>query len=794
MKLHSRIFLLLMSILLGLEGASIALMYRSARSNVDTETGQRLQTAQRTFADSLKNQQTFLSQNVVTVARDWGLRQAIGQRDVETLNSVLENHSGRIGADIAIFVDNDGVVMASTRRAVDGLPGDLQTLLAGKPSEFLGVVRLDDTYYQLVLVQVMAPLSVGWIGMGFAVDDALARHHSQITGVDISFVETTVQGLHFVASTLDEARQRTMAASGIIPRGIGRARAEGWEDLVLHDTLGTHAAGLGVLLQSSLDKPLENFRSWWLSLFSIYLVITLLALCLGYVFARGITRPLQALMRAAGDIARGDYSTALDSSRSDEIGVLSTSFARMQEAISEREDEIQYRAHHDAVTGTLNRAGFLHRVQEEISSPDSSGKHLVVACCALEHFTEINDALGHQWGDKLLALVASRLQQRLDENGIASLNSSEFCLLIDTECITHAYQLAEQIHQCFTDEFNIRGISLSISVSVGMAAYPDNAPDAQSLLRLASVALNEARQSRAATVVYDPALDRNSIKRLTLMSELPTALKNGHLQLYYQPQVRAQGGRRILHGVECLVRWNHPELGFVPPDEFIGLAERTGYIVELTQWVLDQALAQCAQWRKQKLSLGIAVNISALDLQREGFDQLLVDLLDAYRVPAGVLTLEVTESAAMRDPDAAIGRLGKLSKLGVRLAIDDFGTGHSSLAHLKRMPVDELKIDKSFVMELDRNEDDGIIVHSTIELGHNMGLELVAEGVENARIAWQLEQWGCDTLQGFHIARPFPAVEFGPWLKNSDCQVETVAVPVRTSLVDPRARTLNSRG
>ena len=776
MKLHSRIFLLLLSILLGLEIASMGFLYRSARDNVELETGRRLDTAQRTFADSLQSQQTFLSRNVVTVASDWGLRQAIGRRDTETMNSVLENHSHRIGADIAIFIDSEGSMLASSPLNLDRLPADLWAAMDNEDQRRLGVAKIGDTFYQLVFVEVMAPLSIGWIGMGFAVDDDLALRHSQVTGVDISFVESTNHGFVFVASSLDEDHKQAINNSTFIPKGIWQVTTSQWEDLVLYSELGNHSAGLGVLLQSSLNEPLANFRTWWMSLLTIYLVITLLALVLAYVFARGITRPLHTLLKAAGDIARGDYSTPLESTRRDEIGFLSRAFAQMQAAISDREDEIQFQAHHDGVTGTLNRSGFLHHLQEEIQAAAEQNMHLIVACFDLNHFKDINDSLGYKWGDKLLAIIARRLEECFDEQYIANLNSSEFAVLISTDRVTNAYQVADQIHRCFTSELNIRGIDLSVSFSIGIAVYPENAPDAQSLLRLASMALNEAKERHLPTVVYDPALDRNSIKRLTFMSELPSAVKNHQLQLYYQPQVCTQGAQKSVHGVECLVRWEHPEHGFIPPDEFIGLAEKTGYIVELTIWVLDQALTQFAKWRRENShSFRLSVNISALDLQREGFDRLLLELLRTHQVPAERLTLEITESAAMRDPVAAIEQLKKLQNLGVRLAIDDFGAGYSSLAHLKKMPVHELKIDKSFVMELDRNKDDGTIVRSTIELGHNMGLEVIAEGVENSRIAWQLEHWGCDVLQGFHISKPLPVASFNQWLKHNSFRIPSIA-------------------
>jgi len=311
--------------------------------------------------------------------------------------------------------------------------------------------------------------------------------------------------------------------------------------------------------------------------------------------------------------------------------------------------------------------------------------------------------------------------------------------------------------------------------------FPDHAADGQTLLRKASVALNEAIEHHRRTVVYDPALDQNSVKRLTLMSELPRAIRDGQLELHYQPKIRLSAETPAVEGVECLVRWQHPELGFVAPDEFISLAEKTGYIVELTRYVLDRALAQCAAWRRRGIDLCVAVNVSAVDLRHGSLAGRVQSLLDEHGLPASALCLEITESAAMEDPESALRRLSALRDLGVRLSIDDYGTGYSSLAQLKKLPVSELKIDKSFVLDLDRSEDDQIIVRSTIELAHSIGLEVVAEGVESARILWQLREWQLDCAQGFHISRPLALAQIDEWLTATSFQVRGIPAVVSTA-------------
>jgi diguanylate cyclase (GGDEF)-like protein len=777
MSLHGRIFLLVLLMLLGLGSTSTAFLYRSTAQRVEAEVADRLEIARRSFIDGFENRQMNLTASVRTVVNDWGLRQAIGQHDRSTLESVLANHSNRIGADVAFFIDLEETVFASTTSGVIP-PEEIAKLISesGGPYRFL---VSEQRILQLVVSEVRAPVRLGWVAMGFAIDDTLASHFSRLHDVEVSFVSRSRSGP--VASSLPEGSR--IQAAVIAERdngGLNRVGEATWEDLALNHVLGD--SDLVVVLQKSLSEPMASFRSWWWSLLTIFSLIVMLALGVAWAFSRGITQPLTQLLFAVQNMEAGNYSTLIDVDRNDEIGFLSKAFAKMQRAIGEREEEIRYRADHDLVTRIHNRNGFLDGLEHRIGGGESGIEALIVLCLSVNHFKEIVDALGHTWGDRLLRMVADRLQQKFARNAVAHVDSDQFAMIGSSGDAADFFELADAVHRCFEDDFEIRGISLSLSVCIGISVYPEHAGDAQSLLRRAGVALNEAHESHKRTVVYDPDLDQNSVKRLTLMSELPNAIRAGQLDLHYQPQVRCVGEEAIVDGVECLVRWHHPGLGSVPPDEFIGLAEKTGYIVELTRYVLRLALARCREWRDRQWGLGVSVNISALDLQRSAFARDVREMLETYRLPPEVLCLEVTESAAMEDPQSSIRRLSALKELGVRLSIDDYGTGYSSLAHLRQLPVHELKIDKSFVLELDRSEDDQTIVRSTIELAHNVGLEVVAEGVESQRILWQLDQWGCDRAQGFHVSRPLAFEAFTRWLEDP---------PYRVARLEPRDATRN---
>ncbi|MEZ5559761.1 MAG: EAL domain-containing protein [Pseudomonadales bacterium] len=769
MRLHTRIFALVLLMLLGLGATNVVFFYTSAREKVESDVTQRLLLAERSFVDLFDNRQRELISSVKAVVNDWGLRQAIGQRDRQTVRDVLVNHSSRVDADIALFIDKDRTVFSSTLLLGD-LPPSVFGALDTAPSSTHLIADVGGRYYQLVLDEVKAPVHLGWLAMGFLIDDALAERLSLLSDVEVSFVHAHDGTLDVFASSLGE-KDRALAGARAYSDPNARfwtVAGDAFEDLVLHHALDPARPELQVALQRSLRTPLLAFRSWWWSLLTIFAFAAIIALSLAWIFSRGITRPLSQLLSAIQDMEAGNYATRLTTQRNDEIGSLSRSFTRMQRAIAEREEEIRYRADHDLTTNVLNRNGFLDALGRRLESAARTTSAVAVIGLRISHLQQIIEALGHRWGDRLLELVAERLRTNVADADLAHLNSDEFFLCIETQEVGVLFSLGERLHACLAEEFVIRGITLSLTASFGISVYPEHAAEGQTLLRKASVALNEALEQHRRTVVYDPGLDQNSVKRLTLMSELPRAIKDGQLELFYQPKICRAGAHASVRAVECLVRWQHPELGFVAPDEFIGLAEKTGYIVELTRHVLNRAISQCSDWHRRGLDLSVSVNVSAVDLQQESLGTQISALLDAHKLPPGALCLEITESAAMEDPAAVQRRLAALRDLGVRLSIDDYGTGYSSLAHLKKLPVQELKIDKSFVLELDRSEDDQTIVRSTIELAHNIGLEVVAEGVESARILWQLWDWGIDWAQGYHISKPLPLEAFERWLCTSE--------------------------
>jgi len=434
-----------------------------------------------------------------------------------------------------------------------------------------------------------------------------------------------------------------------------------------------------------------------------------------------------------------------------------TSDLRAQTAVLE--EKASHEATHDSLTDLPNRILLHDRLQQALSAAQRQKDKVAILIMDLDHFKEINDTLGHFNGDIILKQVATRLQGTIrDLDSVARLGGDEFAVLLPKVYGGQdAVMVAKKMQQALKPSFQISGLNLDVNASIGIAVFPEHGNDLDTLMQRAEVAMYAAKKEKAGYLSYSRQLDQYSPKRLTLMSELRQAIEQRQLLVYYQPKVEIKS-RKVVE-LEALVRWPHPEHGLLPPDEFIPMAERTGLIKPLTFLVADEALKQLAAWTRDGHDLKVTINVSARVLLDPGFPDTLIGLLAAYRIEPGRLMLEITETTIMVDQERAMEVLQRLKKVKVRLSIDDFGTGYSSLAYLKQLPVHELKIDKSFVMNMDHNHDDAVIVKIIIELGHQLGLEITAEGVESESILSQLDALGCDIAQGYLISKPLPAGE-----------------------------------
>ena len=426
--------------------------------------------------------------------------------------------------------------------------------------------------------------------------------------------------------------------------------------------------------------------------------------------------------------------------------------------VSERqaqEDALRHRATHDALTDLPNRVLLQERMKEALATCN----RVAVFILDLNRFREVNDTLGHHVGDGLLRDVARRLREAVGGDAtLARIGGDEFALLLPGADEATACATARCVQASLARPFILNTLSLDVGVSIGIALYPEHGTLATELLQHADVAMYHAKRQRCDTTIYDPEEDRHSVRHLTLVGDLKRAIHNNGLSLAYQPKLSCATGETV--GMEALVRWNHPVHGPLPVEDFIRVAENTGLIQPLTHWVLRTALGQARRWRDRGWHLPVAVNLSVHNLKDGHLPRLLSRLLTEWDLPPELLTLEVTESVLMDNPERTLGVMEDLARLGMRLSIDDFGTGYSSLSYLKRLPAREVKIDRAFVMNMDRDQDDLVIVRSIIDLAHNLGLEVVAEGVEREVLWHQLVDMGCDFGQGHFFSKPKEAARF----------------------------------
>lgn len=444
--------------------------------------------------------------------------------------------------------------------------------------------------------------------------------------------------------------------------------------------------------------------------------------------------------------------------------------------------QLKHQASHDDLTGLPNRTLMAHRLTQSLETAARDKEPVALLLLDLDRFKEINDTLGHHVGDALLCNVARRLTKLIGKSDtFARLGGDEFAFLLPPASdLARANRVAERISQALERPFEFAGLSLEVGGSIGIAMYPEHATDETRLLQCADVAMYMAKRGQTRIAQYDPEQDQNSVRQLALTGQLRRAIETNELSFHYQPKFDLVKNR--VFAVEALARWQHPTHGAIPPDEFIAQAEHTGLIEPLTLWCFDTALAQVAEWRRAGREINVAINISPRALHLELLPKLLSEHLQKHDVSPRLVTLEITESGIMHDTEAALRIIDQFHAMGVRLSIDDFGTGYSSLAILKQLPVDELKIDKSFVMHMTENDDDAVIVRSTIDLAHNLGLKVVAEGIESAEHVKLLAALGCNVGQGYFFSQPLPASDFSAWLRENETAPREQTPETRTLL------------
>lgn len=776
-SLRNKILLLFLSLLVVSAVATIGAVLLATNNNVEIQAEEKLSVGQRVFEQLIVERGNQLFDSAAVLVADFGFKEAVTSNDTATIQSALENNSARINADLMILLALDGQLI--TQANSDTLTPDedkgrkltFSALLAQAEQEggLSSIILLNGRIYQLVMLPVEAPAPVAWTIIGTHIDTDFAKQLKELTNLDVTFWGKSDIGASADVSTLTDTSM--MHNSDSIDADLMYLTIEDRSQsyLTLPVSLAnTQHYQVEALLSTSLTEAYARFSPLKLQMLLIASVTLLISVIAAYIISGNVTRPIATLAALARRISTGDYQGSIANGHSggEEIDVLSDSFQAMQQGIAEREEQLSFLAFHDGLTGAANRTLLTQQLEQLLESPDT--REISVLRLNINQFKRVNDTFGYDVGDSVLKSLTAIMQTYTgDINLTARLSADEFAVLLPGTAEDQVLPLVEQLQESIQQPLAIPNIEMKVAVSIGIALYPEHGDQAEQLLRRAEIALNSAQDQKLPYDCYQLGQDESHLRRLALVSELKLALECNQLQIYYQPKVNLRLGR--VTQAEALLRWIHQDYGFVSPEEFIGLAEQSGLMPALTNWVLQTVFAQAQTWQKQGTDVAIAVNLSAYDLV-DDFPFSVEALLNSTGLKSDRIILEITESAVMQNPEVAIKVLHRLRGLGFQLSIDDYGTGYSSLAQLKNMPIDELKIDKSFVMQLDSDEDDKVIVKSTIEMAHNIGLTVVAEGVETLEAYQLLNQWGCDKLQGYYISRPVPPDDFDTWLAEYESQ------------------------
>ena len=766
MALRTRIALTFLLLLAAVLAAALGAVSETNRGNATRDAERQLDAGSHAFSrllDSNRRQLTFAAH---VVAADYGFREAVSTRDTDTLVSVLENSGKRIGAAMVVLTSLNGEVMAAsgshlkpgTRFPLP--PAQKDTTDADSAS---GVMVDNGRVYQLVAVQVASPLPVAWIAMGFELDQEAAGHLADITGLAVTLSVKSGNRWTDVVSTLPAGAARS---GDVVTRRIEMSKSDQTE--------------IVAVLSRSLSEARAPFESLTRVLFYIA-AISLVAFALAaFWLARNITKPLKNLTQAVDRMRGGAYDVALTVQRRDELGVLAEGLQLMQTAVQSRDQSIRRLAYEDALTGLMNRTAFGAALDR--ASNAAGGAPLAVAVINLDRFRRINEHLGYSVGDAVLIKMAARLAAVPSVNSaVARLAADQFAAFARLPDDVNLQAWGASLVMALADPVFVEAQPIDITATVGLALAADGTGSADEMMRCADLALERARREKRVLAVYEEALKPAARDQLSLLGELRHAVEHDELCLFFQPKMELATGR--VSGAEVLLRWRHPTRGLLSPAEFIPFAEQTGFIRQLTRWTLNRAVEQGALWHKAGSAVPLAVNISADDIADARLDSRVAGMLTRHQLPPALLTLELTESGFIEDPSGALRMLHAIAALGVSLSIDDFGTGYSSLSLLARMPVHELKIDRSFVLGLESDAEFAHVVRSAIDMGHGLGLKVVAEGIETEQAAARLRDLGCDIAQGYLYAKPMPLSAFESWLEGRE-RVAVIAVPVNFPIVD----------
>lgn len=720
--------------------------------------------AQNVFEQYTKEKEKILTTSARVLTADFGFKQAVTTKDEETIASVLQNHGQRIDADLMLLTDLQGQLISSSisKLSLDSRQSASLRLLLNEPGKTHFMI-LQNTLYQLLSLSVNAPRPIAYTIVGFKIDSEVADELKNLTGLDISFFN----GIDSVITSSMKATDGILSQSYLtlktLPWLLGNRPAFDSRKFELE---ASKTSPITLFLTADLSSTYTEHDRLLRSITVIASLIMLVAILLSRIFARNLTRPLSQLVDQSKAFSKGEYANIVtDKKMSQEISSLFDAFSEMGDAIDAREQQIVFQLQHDTLTGLYNRHTFRQIISDTLVNEQP---HVLIAI-NIRGFSNLNDILGIQVGDQCLQALAQRLKD-INKDGLqhARLDGDKFLSLLPLAENTHIDQCVQQFMGRLAQPLNVGSLVLNLKFWAGIVIYPQDSADPKAIFRRAMIALDYAPKDNKSVRYYHDGEEEARHQHISIIEALRRALSldDGQLYMNYQPKLNLKTGK--IDKVEALIRWKHPELGFVSPEVFIRYAEQTGIIFDLTTWVMNTVLKQLSAWQQKGIFIDAAINISAQDISHPDFHMNLKKATTEHQISPEYITLEVTERDLMQDEIQAIALLIELKDKGYTISVDDYGIGQSSLAKLKQLPVDELKIDKSFIMELNSSTSDQIIVSSTIALGHKLGLSVVAEGLENIESLAILKSMECDHIQGYFLSRPMAADAFIEWLGSYD--------------------------
>ncbi|GAB5451899.1 MAG: EAL domain-containing protein [Halioglobus sp.] len=761
---RSKLLLCVLVVVLGTLASNMLALSRATSEISARLVAQKLAFIQRGFSAQLDSEIERLQVWADALVADVAARRTLIGADQDAFNRMFFQYRETGDAHLGLLLDQNLEVVLGTREvaSLSLSPADGMPTSGARSLRAAAVV--DGTPYQLVLTPLSLQDFNGWIGVGTALDDAFFERLRSTLGAELTLVYGNESDAH-VASTLDvdwlRRERRGAGVSTSTTEVLQWLESYNWvSKAVPLDGLDT--VQIQVVLSTSLDAVLAQHQPIRSQMVLAAVAAMLLAIIAAVLIARWATLPVARLINTVEKIADGDYTQEVSLGANRELHKLGGALNTMRQSIAERELRIRHHALHDMVTQLPNRDYIRSRFDSQLRD-GHSGSEFALCLLQMRNLSKLAELYGTSFSDSALKAVADRLCEKLRRGDLcARVADNQILLFYEGLDYAGVEQVVKKLHREFGDPVLVQGVALQVELTLGFVLCPQHGHDFDDVLRRAQIALARARFSNDLYEIYRIGQDESHLRQIRMASRLQLAVEERAFTLLYQPKYRLE--QQSVEEVEALLRWSDEELGEVSPEEFIPLAEQMGFISRISDLVLDLVIDQQLRWRAAGMDLTTCVNLSGQDVLHESFVCSAIDRLSRSGLPVNALVMEITETAMVTDMERALANLSLFEAAGIRMAIDDFGTGYSSLAQLKSLPVHELKIDRSLVHELDASHDDQLIVRSTIEMAHSMGLKVVAEGVENQASLTLLREMGCDTIQGYFLARPMAAADLVIWL------------------------------